>query len=427
MALIKSGADVNAARDDGSTPLAWAASRDDAEIVSALLAARANVNAADENGETPLLLACGNGDLAIARMLLDAKANPNATRWSGDTPLLMAVSAGNLRAGQAPARPRRASGYRGVAHGPDALDVGRRRGPPAHGQPPRLSAEPTSMRFRATATARSCLQPSAATLSARKALLDAKADPLFKAKDGSTVFLIALARGSEPFARLMLDHGADINVRDAAGNTPLHLAVQQGKIELMKELVARGADVNAKTQGRGGRGGAGAPGGRGGGGGLTPFLEAAQTGNVAMLKELIALGADPKAKGPDGSGGVMMATQSRKPEAVKMMVELGLDVNDGPKGRGSPLHTAVRNGSNDIVQYLADHGADFDAKDQLRPQSSRRSALRSPQADHRADAKAHRRARREKVVAHALVRAASPLLATPSGTGFRRARGPGST
>jgi len=137
------------------------------------------------------------------------------------------------------------------------------------------------------------------------------------------------------------------------------LAVQQGKIDLMKDLVTRGADVNEKTQGRGGRG---APPGRGGGG-LTPFLEAAQTGNVEMLKELIALGADPKAKGPDGSGGVMAATGSKKLEAVKMMVELGLDVNDGPKGRGSALHTAVRNGSNDIVQYLADHGADFDAKD----------------------------------------------------------------
>jgi ankyrin repeat protein len=204
---------------------------------------------------------------------------------------------------------------------------------------------------------------------------------LFKAKDGSTVFLVALARGSEPFARLMLDHGADINVRDAAGNTPLHLAVQQGKVELMKELVARGANVNEKTQasGRGGRGGAGAPGGRGGGAGLTPFLEAAQTGNVAMLKELIALGADPKAKGPDGSGGVIMATGSRKLEAVKMMVELGLDVNDGPKGRGSPLHTAVRSGSNDIVQYLADHGADFDAKDNFGRNPLEEALFEAPQ------------------------------------------------
>ena len=30
--LIKSGADVNAARDDGSTPLHWAVNRDDSEV-----------------------------------------------------------------------------------------------------------------------------------------------------------------------------------------------------------------------------------------------------------------------------------------------------------------------------------------------------------------------------------------------------------
>jgi ankyrin repeat protein len=44
-------------------------------------------------------------------------------------------------------------------------------------------------------------------------------------------------------------------------------------------------------------------------------------------------------------------------------VDLGLDVNAAPKGRPSALHTAVRQGANDIVQYLADHGADFAAKD----------------------------------------------------------------
>src|SRR5580704_2024584 len=61
LALIKNGADVNAAREDGSTPLHWAANRDDAEVAAALIQAGANANAEDENGETPLLLACGNG------------------------------------------------------------------------------------------------------------------------------------------------------------------------------------------------------------------------------------------------------------------------------------------------------------------------------------------------------------------------------
>ena len=52
-----------------------------------------------------------------------------------------------------------------------------------------------------------------------------------------------------------------------------------------------------------------------------------------MMKDLIELGADPKAKAPDGSGGVMLATGSRKLDAVKMMVEMGLDVNDAPQGQ----------------------------------------------------------------------------------------------
>src|SRR3984957_16526230 len=78
LALIKSGADVNAARDDGSTPLLWAVNRDDAEIVSTLLAAGAKVNVKDEDGQTPLLLACGNGNVAMARVLLDHNADANA-------------------------------------------------------------------------------------------------------------------------------------------------------------------------------------------------------------------------------------------------------------------------------------------------------------------------------------------------------------
>src|SRR5262245_39681792 len=92
-ALIKSGADVNAARADGSTPLAWAINREAPEIVALLLKAGANANAADENGESPLTLACTGGNLAIARLLLDAKANPNTKRWNGETPLFGAVNA----------------------------------------------------------------------------------------------------------------------------------------------------------------------------------------------------------------------------------------------------------------------------------------------------------------------------------------------
>ncbi len=70
-----------------------------------------------------------------------------------------------------------------------------------------------------------------------------------------------------------------------------------------------------------------------------------------MMKDLIELGADPKAKSPDGSGAVFLATGSRRRlDAVKMLVEMGLDANEAPRGRGSALHTRW-SGANDVVQY----------------------------------------------------------------------------
>ena len=172
-------------------------------------------------------------------------------------------------------------------------------------------------------------------------------------------FLIALSRGHEAVARLMLERGAEVNSRDRRGGTPLHEAVRQGKIDLVRDLVARGADLHARTETPPG------PPSPFRTGGMTPFLTAAESGNVAMMRELIALGADPKAKTPDGAGGMLLAAASRKLEAVKLMLELGADVNEARRSGGTALHTATRFGANDIIQHLVENGADLNAKDRF--------------------------------------------------------------
>ena len=65
--LIKERADVNAAANDGSTALLWAAYRSNVEMTKALLAAGATVDAANHYGVTPLLQASRNGDVEIIR------------------------------------------------------------------------------------------------------------------------------------------------------------------------------------------------------------------------------------------------------------------------------------------------------------------------------------------------------------------------
>jgi ankyrin repeat protein len=140
----------------------------------------------------------------------------------------------------------------------------------------------------------------------------------------------------------------------------LREAVRQGKLDLVKALVTRGADLNTRAE-RPGSGKAQGP--ASGVNGLTPFLTAAEAGNVPMMKELIGLGADPKAISPDGTGAVLLAASSHKLDAVQMVVELGLNVNQAPKASRGALHTAVRAGADEMVEYLVDHGADLNAKD----------------------------------------------------------------
>jgi ankyrin repeat protein len=129
-------------------------------------------------------------------------------------------------------------------------------------------------------------------------------------------------------------------------------------VELAEDLVARGANLNARLEA--------IPGSvyePGRGGGVTPLLSAARGGHVEVMQLLISLGANPQDQTNDGAGAVLFATRSRSFEAVRLLVELGVDVNAGPSSRPSALHTAIRFGEDDIVEYLANNGADFEALD----------------------------------------------------------------
>src|SRR5688500_1658211 len=68
-ALLKQGADVNAAQVDGMTALHWAVHHDDLAMARRLVAARANVNAANRYGVSALSLACSNGSAELVEIL----------------------------------------------------------------------------------------------------------------------------------------------------------------------------------------------------------------------------------------------------------------------------------------------------------------------------------------------------------------------
>ncbi len=92
--LLRGGADVNAAQNDGMTALHWAAANGHTEIARTLLYAGATVRSTTRlGGYTPLHLAARSGDVEIAGILLAAGADPNAFTSTGVTPLHFAADA----------------------------------------------------------------------------------------------------------------------------------------------------------------------------------------------------------------------------------------------------------------------------------------------------------------------------------------------
>src|SRR6266487_3677140 len=95
-ALLKQGADVNAAQGDGMTALHHAAESGDAEMAGMLVYAGANVSATTRIGQyTPLHVASQGGHQQVVQTLLKAGANVGArTTTSGVTPLHLAAASG---------------------------------------------------------------------------------------------------------------------------------------------------------------------------------------------------------------------------------------------------------------------------------------------------------------------------------------------
>ena len=110
--------------------------------------------------------------------------------------------------------------------------------------------------------------------------------------------------------------------------------------------------------------------------GATPFVRAAQSGDVTLMRLLLAHGADPKIRTTNNVTALAVAagigwvegvthewSEKDNLEAVKMCLDLGIDVNTRDGDGRTALHGAAHKGRNAVVQLLVDHGARLDARD----------------------------------------------------------------
>jgi ankyrin repeat protein len=385
-ALLSQRADVNAVNADGASALFIAVQRDDLKMVETLIAAGANVRTANRRGVPPLYLACINASPAVARLLLEAGADPHGALPEGETMLMAAARTGSLETVTLLLDRGVDVNARESWRGQTALMW-------AAAQEHPLVARRLVERG-ADVTIKSKGGFSALVFAVRsgnpesvRILLEAGGDVNDAASDGTSVLVVAIVNAHWELAASLLDRGADPN-KGAPGSSPLHAAIRVrnpdmvalpdpvptgslGSFDLIKALVAHGANVNA-------------PASKGQTStflnltGATPFLLAAFKNDVTLMRFLREHGADPSIATSSGSTALMAAAglgydEGRHPdwseaaslEAVKLVLDLGGDVNAVDANGNTALHGAAFTGALSVIKLLAGRGAKLDVTNKL--------------------------------------------------------------
>jgi ankyrin len=404
-ALIAKGADVNAVEPDGTTALHWASYRDDVESADAMLRAGANVNAANDLGATPLWIASLNGSAAMVRRLLQAGANPNAALLLGETPVMVASRSGSaavveeLLARGANVNARAARGQTALMWAvaqkhPDVVNVLLARGADVHARsdvwsqvmavPPHGLLEynraiphgaDTALMFAARV----------GDLDSARLLVSAGANVNDADAWGVSATVLAAHSGYTGIVEFLLDRGADPNAA-AAGFTALHAAIMHRDEEMVAALLTHGADPNAplrtwtptRRSSRDFNFGPELV-------GATPFWLAARFTQPEVMRLLVKHGANPRVvhsadyadlsqtrrrqvttalMAATGMGGGTAWVQpdwgkheALTLEAVKLTVDLGVDVNTANADGRTALDAATELRYETVVKFLVEKGA----------------------------------------------------------------------
>jgi ankyrin repeat protein len=345
-------------------------------MVTKLLHARANPNLALPSGETPLMTVARTGNVTAVKALVAHGADLNVKeKLRGQTALMWAVAQRHpevvraLIEGGADIRARSKVRTQVLNVGGDGNNALTSANPP----------EPIDVDLGGyTPLLFAAMQ---GDLESARLLTAAGADANDVSPSGTTALVVAAHSGHGAVGRLLLEQGADANAA-AAGYTALHAAILAGDIDLVKALLVHGADPNAtllrpttyrrtsldlrldKTLV-----------------GASPFWLAARFSEPQIMRVLVENGADPRfvkdgatalttviASGGDrrgrfGAPPVEREEEERRSlEGVQVVVEAGIDINATNAAGDTALHTASRFGFPSLVRWLAENGAQLEAK-----------------------------------------------------------------
>lgn len=140
-------------------------------------------------------------------------------------------------------------------------------------------------------------------------------------------------------ARLLVNHGAQLDARDKAGRTPLIAAVLADNVEVADVLFAAGADLETVDSNLN----------------YSPLSWAACRGRFMVAKFLLLKGAQINRKtGPDGDTPLHCAVMDKgpSPEMIKYLVANGADVNATNNKGLTPIKRSVNTKVKELLRSL---------------------------------------------------------------------------
>ena len=167
---------------------------------------------------------------------------------------------------------------------------------------------------------------------------------------GTTALIAASSEGNRTMTDLLLSRNAGVALQNWYG-TALHCAAEAGKAACIPQLIAAGLSVDFRDQY-----------------GRTSFHCATISGQIETMKVLLELGADVNAQ-CNSDGFDRGCTPLRYAvlceyslEVVQLLLEKGAKLNPSSTPMVTPLHDAAALNLQDALELLLDHGLDANAK-----------------------------------------------------------------